>query len=92
LAAGADATLDAAATALRADLGDINGIDGRARRLVERMALLLQGALAVRYAHPAVADAFCASRLGGDWGVALGTLPAGADLRTIIERARPNPG
>ena len=37
-------------------------------------------------ATPAVADAFCASRLGGDWGQAFGTLPAGADSGAIIER------
>jgi putative acyl-CoA dehydrogenase len=36
-----------------------------------------------------VADAFCASRLGGDWGQVFGTLPAGASLGTIIERAMP---
>ena len=49
----------------------------RARRLVERMALPLQGSLLVRYGDPAVADAFCATRLDGDWGNAFGTLPAG---------------
>ena len=51
--------------------------------------MLLQGALLVRYGHPAVADAFCASRLAGDWGVSFGTLPAGADVAAIVERARP---
>jgi putative acyl-CoA dehydrogenase len=91
LAGGANATLDAAAAALRADLGDVDPIEGRARHVVERMALVLQGALVVRYSSPAVADAFCASRLGGRWGVALGTLPAGVDFRTIIEQARPKP-
>jgi len=43
----------------------------------------------VRHAPPAVADAFCASRLGGDWGQAFGTLPPGVDTAAIIERARP---
>ena len=46
----------------------------------------LQGSLAVRFADPAVADAFCASRLGGDWGHAFGTLPAGTDFERIIDR------
>ena len=32
--------------------------------------------------------AFCASRLGGDWGVAFGTLPSGVDTAAILERAR----
>ena len=85
-AAGADPRLDAAAESLRAELGDLEGIESRARRVVERMALVLQGSLVVRYADPAVADAFCASRLGGDWGRAFGTLPAGTDFERIIER------
>ena len=50
------------------------------------MALALQGSLLVRYGDEAVADAFCASRLGGDWGQAFGTLPAGTDFERIIER------
>ena len=40
----------------------------------------------------AVADAFCASRLGGDWGLAFGTLPAGVDTAAIVERATPTVG
>ena len=56
-------------------------IEARARRIVERMALALQASLLVRYGDPAVADAFCASRLAGDWGHAFGTLPAGHRLQ-----------
>ncbi len=88
-AAGADERLDAAAAELRAELADLDGIEARARRIVERMALLLQGSLLVRYSPPAVADAFCASRLGGDWGRAFGTLPAGADVDAIVARHTP---
>ena len=44
------------------------------------MALALQASLLVRYGDAAVADAFCASRLSGDWGHAFGTLPAGTDF------------
>jgi putative acyl-CoA dehydrogenase len=54
---------------------------------VEQLALCLQGALLVRYGDPAVADAFCASRLGGDWGIAFGTLPRGVDTGRILARA-----
>jgi len=43
----------------------------------------------VRFAPPAVADAFCASRLGGQGGRAYGTLPAGVDASAIIDRALP---
>ena len=52
------------------------------------MALALQASLLVRYGDEAVADAFCASRLSGDWGQAFGTLPAGTDFSRIIERHR----
>jgi putative acyl-CoA dehydrogenase len=88
-AAGADRHLDAAVARVRAELADLDGIEPRARRVVEAMALAFQGSLLVRFGHPAVADAFCASRLAGDEGLALGTLPPGVDVGTIIERARP---
>jgi putative acyl-CoA dehydrogenase len=86
---GADHRLDGAMKHLLVELADLEGIEGRARRLVERMALVLQGALLVQHAPPEVADAFCASRLGGDWGAAFGTLPPTLDLTSIVERARP---
>jgi putative acyl-CoA dehydrogenase len=89
-AAGADARLDRFASELREELADLEGIESRARRVVEWMALALQGALVVRYADEAVADAFCASRLEGDAGRAFGTLPAGTDFGRIIDRHRAN--
>jgi putative acyl-CoA dehydrogenase len=84
---GADERLDAAVARLGQELADRDGIEGRARRLVELMALTLQGSLLVQHAPAAVADAFCATRLGGDWGHAFGTLPASADVAAILERA-----
>ncbi|MFE3904544.1 acyl-CoA dehydrogenase family protein [Streptomyces sp. NPDC059153] len=88
-ARGADHRLDGAIKDMLTELADLNGIEARARRLVERMALVLQGSLLVRWAPPEVADAFCASRLGGDWGTAFGTLPHSLDLASVVERARP---
>ncbi|GAB3184886.1 putative acyl-CoA dehydrogenase [Micromonospora palomenae] len=88
-AAGADARLDAAVRKVQADLSDPADLELRARRVVERLALILQGSLLVRHGHPAVADAFCASRLGGDHGQAYGTLPTGVDFAAIISRATP---
>ncbi|MFC5144348.1 acyl-CoA dehydrogenase family protein [Streptomyces aureoversilis] len=89
-AAGADPRLDAAAARLRDLLGELSD-PGRAqllaRRLAEQLTLVLQGSLLVRHSTPAVADAFCASRLGGDWGNAFGTLPPGTDLGPILDRA-----
>jgi putative acyl-CoA dehydrogenase len=88
-ARGADHRLDAAIKDMLTELADLENGEARARRLVERMALVLQGSLLVRYAPPAVADAFCASRLGGDWGTAFGTLPGTLDLVSVVDRARP---
>lgn len=67
------------------------GSEADARRLVEQMALALQASLLVRHAPPAVADAFCATRLGGDWGHAFGTFPDGADVDAVRERSLPVP-
>jgi putative acyl-CoA dehydrogenase len=92
LAAGADRRLDAAVAALKDALADTATLEPRARRVAEQIALALQGALLIRYGKPAIADAFCASRLGGDWGHAFGTLPAGLELGPVIERARAQAG
>jgi putative acyl-CoA dehydrogenase len=87
LAQGADARLDESVTRLKTQLAAAT--ETGARRLVEQMALTLQASLLVRHAPAAVADAFCATRLGGDWGYAFGTLPDSADLDTILSRALP---
>jgi putative acyl-CoA dehydrogenase len=86
-AAGADRRLDQAVGRLRKELSDPS--EARARHLAEAMALTLQGSLLVRHGDPAVADAFIASRLAGDWGHAFGTLPSGTDTAAIIGRATP---
>jgi len=63
--------------------------EAEARRLCERLALAVQGALLVRFSPAAVADGFCASRLDGESGRAFGGLPAGVDVRAVVERAAP---
>ncbi|WP_030240442.1 acyl-CoA dehydrogenase family protein [Streptomyces sp. NRRL S-455] len=88
-ARGADHRLDGAIKNLLTELADLEGVEGRARRLAERLALVLQGSLLVRFAPPEVADAFCAARLGGDGGAVFGTLPHTLDLASVVERARP---
>lgn len=88
-ALGADSRLDAAWAALRRELADTHEWEYRARRLVERFGLVLQGALLVRHAPDEVASAFCGSRLGGESGYAFGTLPRGTAIETLIERAAP---
>ena len=58
-----------------------------ARWLAERLALALQASLLIRFSPPAVADAFCASRLAGEWGRAFGTLPAAVNIDAVIAAA-----
>ncbi|MDZ7674744.1 MAG: acyl-CoA dehydrogenase family protein [Acidimicrobiales bacterium] len=89
LAAGADPRLDAAVAGLRKDLGDLQDMEHRARRVVEKMAIVFQASLLVQHAPAEVSDAFVASRIAEDAGLALGTLPPGLDLAPIVERARP---
>ncbi len=89
-ARGADARLDAAVSRLTADLA-AGPEEGSARRLVENIAAVLQGSLLVMHSPTYVADAFCASRLAGDHGQALGTLPPGLDTAAIVARATPRP-
>jgi putative acyl-CoA dehydrogenase len=88
-ARGADLRLDAWLVRLKNLLREQADREGQARRLVEQLALALQGALLVQHAPPAVADAFCASRLADGGGRQFGTLPRGLDLAAICERARP---
>jgi putative acyl-CoA dehydrogenase len=95
IASGADARLDAHLSRVRSLVGQRSGeldpvsAQFGARRLVEDLALTLQGSLLVRHSPAAVADAFCAARLGGEGGRAYGTLPAGVDAKAIIDRAYP---
>jgi putative acyl-CoA dehydrogenase len=92
LAAGGDARLDAHLASVRTRAEAVfAGEDPQfeARRLVEELALALQASLLVRHSPPAVADAFCASRLAGGSGRVYGTLPAGVDAGAIIDRAFP---
>ena len=87
LAQGEDPRLDSHFTKVKSSLHSL-GEDAQwlARRLVEDLGLALQGSLLVRHAPAAVADAFCASRLGGGAGHAYGTLPAGVDSAAIVDR------
>jgi putative acyl-CoA dehydrogenase len=87
-ARGANARLDALTEDLGGRLRDPGALEPSARLIVEMMAFALQASLLVRHSSTAVADAFCATRLGGEWGHAFGTLPPGLDTQAIIDRAR----
>ncbi|WP_310963212.1 acyl-CoA dehydrogenase family protein [Nocardioides terrisoli] len=89
LARGEDPRLDAAVEGALGLLGDAESLEVSARRLAGQMATCLQASLLLRFAPPTVADAFCATRLGGDYNGTLGTLPAGTDLPSIVERTTP---
>jgi putative acyl-CoA dehydrogenase len=86
---GADRRLDAFTAGLHSELNDRRELELRARSVVSKMALALQGALLVRHAPGEVADAFCASRLTGEGDRVFGTLPTGLEFEKIIDRARP---
>lgn len=88
LAAGMDQRLDNAISQLDREMNNLENIEYRARRVVETMALALQGSLLVRHSPSAVAEAFCASRLAPNThGWLYGNLPDGQNCKEIIERA-----
>ncbi|BBY17575.1 acyl-CoA dehydrogenase family protein [Mycolicibacterium litorale] len=84
---GDDPRLGVHVDELKQALGDVETIQYRARKVAEDICLALQGALLVRHGHPAVAEAFLATRLDRRWGGAFGTLPVGLDLDSILDRA-----
>jgi putative acyl-CoA dehydrogenase len=88
-ARGSDPRHDRAVTDLRRELSNTNEFESRARRIVERMAMVLQSSLLLRYGDPVVADLFCSSRLDNDWGHSFGTLQSAGNLKSVIERHRP---
>jgi putative acyl-CoA dehydrogenase len=87
-ARGAHAALDHLAAALPLRV-EAMATEAEARRLAQDVALAVQAALLAQTAPAAVFDAFCASRLAGDWGHAFGTLGAGTDFDAILARAMP---
>jgi putative acyl-CoA dehydrogenase len=87
---GAHARLDAAVSALQDMLTDRDDIEYRARAIVDRLALTLQGALLLRSGGEAVADAFIRSRLDSSGDRSYGTLPRGVDVQDLIDRANPH--
>jgi putative acyl-CoA dehydrogenase len=85
----ADARLTRATGELKRDLRDARDAESRARMLVERMAVVLQASLLLRYGDPAVAELFCTSRLEGRSGHTFGALPPSDRFASVIQRHRP---
>ena len=89
-AAGADPRLDDFAAATRAEFSDLEAIEPRARRVVERMALCLQGSLLVRHAPAGGCRRLLRRAPGGRRGPAL--RHAAARRRRGGDRRAPHPG
>jgi putative acyl-CoA dehydrogenase len=85
LARGGNPLLDTHLDRLRSAMPPANPAL-EARRVVEDLAVALQASLLVRHAPAAVADAFCAGRLG-EGGRVFGTLPPSVDAEAIAGRA-----
>lgn len=87
-ARGASAAYDGALEALKDAFTDMGSLEARSRQIVEQMAKVAAGAILLQHAPSFVSDAYCQTRLGRDWGDVYGTLPVGADVGAIVERAR----
>lgn len=87
LAQGGNRYLDNTVTDLERMVANGPIAEDQARCFTEKAALSLQAALLVRHSPACMADAFCATRLGGQSGASFGTLPAGIDIDGIIQRA-----
>ena len=84
----AHAALDRTAARVLHQIDHGDALEPQARRLARDVALVLQAALLHRTAPAAVFAAFCDARLDNPSDV-FGTLSAGHDLDTIIQRAMP---
>jgi putative acyl-CoA dehydrogenase len=88
-AKGTDPNYDRLLARLERELTLSEEIEGRARQIVELLAVALQAAVLLRAGVTAVTDAFLATRVARNGGQIYGTLPAGADCRALIDRAQP---
>jgi putative acyl-CoA dehydrogenase len=86
-AKGIDRRYDAAVTGIARALDDVQDLEYRSRHIVERTALALQASVLLRSGQDEIAQAFCASRLAGEHGLAFGTLGGDAPVAALIERA-----
>ncbi|MEJ1094966.1 MULTISPECIES: acyl-CoA dehydrogenase family protein [unclassified Pseudoxanthomonas] len=87
-ALGRDAVFDGWLERLQAALTPGNIAESNARLLTEQLALGLQAAVLLTSQSPA-AELFIRSRLGGEHGLAFGTLPTSGDISALITRALP---
>ncbi|MDQ3180481.1 MAG: DNA alkylation response protein, partial [Acidobacteriota bacterium] len=86
---GANKNFDKFALNVEKELLDVDNLELRARRVVEKLALALQASVLLKNAPDFVSEAFCNSRLSDDNSLSFGTLPVGTEIKKIIERSMP---
>jgi len=87
-ASGANKHFDNFTRNIKKELLNIDNLELRARRVVEKLALALQASVLLRNAPDFVGDAFCNSRLTENY-LSFGTLPVGTEFKKIINRSMP---
>ncbi|MBA2736129.1 MAG: acyl-CoA dehydrogenase family protein, partial [Pyrinomonadaceae bacterium] len=88
-ASGANKNFDNFARNIEKELLNVDDLEFRARRVVEKLALALQASVLIKNAPDFVGDAFCNSRLSEANSLNFGTLPVGTDVGKIINRSLP---
>ena len=83
-----DARIERRWSAFESAVSDSGAAESQARAAVEALAVCAQASLMLRHSDKAAAEAFCASRLGGD-ARSFGRLSAGTPCERLVERALP---
>ena len=86
-ASGLHPAYDAHCNALEKTLATVADQPAQARRVAEGVARALQASILLTGESAWVGKAFCEARLGGDRGMAYGTVAAELDCAALIERA-----
>jgi putative acyl-CoA dehydrogenase len=86
---GADVHLDGFIRRIKKSLGGAGLIEAGARRWVEDVALTFAAGELIQHAPPAVAQAYCRTRLAEDRSLEYGGLPPEVAVEPLIERAFP---
>jgi len=87
-ASGANKNFDDFIRVVEKELLNVDDLEFRARRVVEKLALALQASVLLRNAPDFVGDAFCNSRLTENY-LSFGTLPVGTEFEKLISRSIP---
>lgn len=86
---GIDGRVDKAIAEAADAISSASNLEFEARRIVEHMALAWAATLLARHGDEQVLESFAASRLDESHGALYGTLPHGAPIADLLERAVP---